>query len=84
MQQRTSVRRAPRQIAAIWSTRQLLCGVLEHMHCMHALMQHICDHYIGGMFTIDMIAGERRKTFELCGYSLGKSAGSTYSQSVIA
>ena len=51
---------------------------------MHALMQHICDHYIGGMFTIDMIAGERRKTFELCGYSLGKSAGSTYSQSVIA
>jgi len=31
------------------------------------------------MFTIDMIAGERRKTFEIRGYSLGKSAGSTYS-----
>ena len=38
-----------------------------------------CDQYIGGMFTIDMIAGERRKTFEIRGYSLGKSAGSTYS-----
>ena len=38
-----------------------------------------CDQYIGGVFTIDMIAGKRRKTFEIRGYSLGKSAGSTYS-----
>jgi len=38
-----------------------------------------CDQYIGGMFTIDMIMGKQHKTFEICGYSLGKSAGSTYS-----
>ena len=60
------------------------CAACLHSCSMPAWVHRMgwkppCDQYIGGMFTIDMIAGERRKTFEIRGYSLGKSAGSTYS-----